>query len=254
MNSEQSTQNQWRGRWAFIDEERKISENRKKLQNNKKSENNRISHCKKKWSAGVIPYCFVENQMHVLVGREKREKHEKQHTWCEFGGRNVETEKRYIETAVNKFSQESMGMFSSEVNNALSKKGNNVEILANLLNSCRVEMLAKVEALDPLKDYMHYDPRGNYHVVLLELPHVDPGVFSELKRRSDVQQQDPISYKTDVAWVPIDQVMMSARGDRPFVWQKSPDDEPQYFNSYFMRLVRETSKLIEAIRSQEPGQ
>jgi hypothetical protein len=55
-------------------------------------------------AAGILPYCYINNELHLLLGRENRD-HSKDLTWSEFGGKIEEGEDDPIITACREFSE-----------------------------------------------------------------------------------------------------------------------------------------------------
>lgn len=85
-----------------------------------------------RYSAGILPYAIVEDQMHLLIGKDCRD-----NTWSDFGGKSEDEDANNpLSTAIREFYEESCGVIMDlkSLRNRMSNTGNYVLLQSTTQN------------------------------------------------------------------------------------------------------------------------
>jgi hypothetical protein len=116
--------------------------------------------------AGILPYAFINNDLHILVGYQQR-------GFSDFGGKKDENDLCIADTCIREFYEETIGLFADK---------------------------DVMELLDIRKGV--YNPRYKYCMLLYEVSHVSEEKFAEQKRQDQRSRHNRVAdaEKTDIRW------------------------------------------------------
>lgn len=231
-------------------------------------------------AGGVLPYAFDETgEMYILLGKECRGA-TRIESWSEFGGKISVGDRDSFDTSIREFCEETIGAFSPLASKLAQTEDNDTSNISmkeifdssiELLHEHVSTLLMQHTSIDVGKNeipgfykFSRYVESGKYHLLVLEMPKIDPSLFLRLQQRNTASPLASFiadTEKSEIRWIPVQKLfsaLKSAKGEKHgtrMFYQvqlscdndKSEEKETLILHPFCRTILLESSDLLQSL-------
>jgi hypothetical protein len=191
-----------------------------------------------KWykSGGIVPYCFIDNVLHILIGKEVMYR-DNDYSWGSYCGKREPTDQDSIQTCVREFCEESVATFLPDIDH--TKLSMQEQLSASI---AYIRQLAEEQITKNPKSSL-YIQQGKCRVLILEVPHVTKDRFLEMREKNH-RSENRIggTEKVDFEWIPATEFLDHFTTNRK---EKVMNDK--IFNSFGILCMLSSGKFLRSL-------